>query len=46
MVKVRLFESNVFLVTRKGGDQSILYFPQQVADALQEYPGGTGIVSW
>lgn len=31
------FETNAFLVTRKGGDQSILYFPQQVADALQEY---------
>ncbi|MBR1586009.1 MAG: tyrosine-type recombinase/integrase [Clostridia bacterium] len=31
------FELNAFLVTRKGGDQSILYFPQQVADALQEY---------
>lgn len=28
---------NAFLVTRKGGDQSILYFPQQVADALKEY---------
>ena len=31
------FETYAFLVTRKGGDQSILYFPQQVADALQEY---------
>ena len=31
------FDTNAFLVTRKGGDQSILYFPQQVADALQEY---------
>lgn len=31
------FELNAFLVTRKGGDQSILYFPDQVADALQEY---------
>ena len=30
-------DENAFLVTRKGGDQSILYFPQQVADALQEY---------
>ena len=30
-------EANAFLVTRKGGDQSILYFPQQVGDALQEY---------
>lgn len=31
------FEVNAFLVTRKGGDQSILYFPDQVADALQAY---------
>lgn len=31
------FETNAFLITRKGGDQSILYFPQQVADALLEY---------
>ena len=31
------FANNAFLVTRKGGDQTILYFPQQVADALQEY---------
>ena len=31
------FELNAFLVTRKGGDQSILYFPDQVADALREY---------
>ena len=31
------FEMNAFLVTRKGGDQSILYFPDQVADALQAY---------
>ncbi len=31
------FELNAFLVTRKGGDQSILYFPTQVADALQTY---------
>ena len=31
------FELNAFLVTRKGGDQSILYFPEQVADALQAY---------
>ena len=31
------FELNAFLVTRKGGDQSILYFPDQVADALQAY---------
>ena len=31
------FSINAFLVTRKGGDQSILYFPDQVAAALQEY---------
>ena len=31
------FDLNAFLVTRKGGDQSILYFPDQVADALKAY---------
>jgi len=31
------FELNAFLVTRKGGDQSILYFPDQVAQALKAY---------
>lgn len=31
------FDLNAFLVTRKGGDQSILYFPDQVSAALQEY---------
>ena len=31
------FDLNAFLVTRKGGDQSILYFPDQVAEALQAY---------
>ena len=31
------FDMNAFLVTRKGGDQSILYFPDQVADALRTY---------
>ena len=31
------FELNAFLVTRKGGDQSILYFPDQVAEALRAY---------
>lgn len=31
------FELNAFLVTRKGGNQSILYFPDQVADALKNY---------
>ncbi len=30
-------ELNAFLVTRKGGNQSILYYPDQVADALKEY---------
>lgn len=30
-------DAHAFLVTRKGGDQSILYFPDQVADALQAY---------
>ncbi len=31
------FELNAFLVTRKGGNQTILYFPEQVADALKAY---------
>lgn len=31
------FESSALLVTRKGGNQVILYFPQEVADALQAY---------
>lgn len=31
------FEENAFLVTRKGGNQVVLYFPQNVADALQDY---------
>lgn len=31
------FSINGFVVTRKGGNQSILYFPETVADALQEY---------
>ena len=31
------FDMNAFIVTRKGGDQSILYFPDQVADALRAY---------
>ena len=31
------FDLNAFLVTRKGGDQSILYFPEQVAEALKAY---------
>lgn len=31
------FTQNAFLVTRKGGNQVVLYFPQEVADALQAY---------
>lgn len=31
------FTSNAVLVTRKGGNQVILYYPQEVADALQAY---------
>lgn len=31
------FSRNAFTVTRKGGNQSILYFPDSVADALSEY---------
>lgn len=31
------FGSNALLVTRKGGNQVILYYPQEVADALKEY---------
>ena len=31
------FSQNAFLVTRKGGNQVVLYFPQEVADALQAY---------
>jgi len=31
------FTNNAVLVTRKGGNQVILYYPQEVADALQEY---------
>ncbi|MBE5801183.1 MAG: integrase [Clostridiales bacterium] len=31
------FQLNAVLVTRKGGNQVILYFPQEVADALKEY---------
>lgn len=30
-------ENNAFLVTRKGGNQAVLYFPPEVADALGEY---------
>ncbi len=31
------FEQNAFLVTRKGGNAVILYFPDEVADALKNY---------
>lgn len=30
-------ENNAFLVTRKGGNQMVLYFPPEVAEALAEY---------
>lgn len=30
-------EENAFLVTRKGGNQAVLYFPPEVADALADY---------
>ncbi len=30
-------EENAFLVTRKGGNQAVLYFPPEVAEALGEY---------
>lgn len=31
------FETNAFTVTRKGGNQAILYFGDEVADALKNY---------
>lgn len=31
------FSLNGFLVTRKGGNQAILYFPDEVADVLRDY---------
>jgi len=31
------FSINGFLVTRKGGNQTILYFPESVAEALTDY---------
>lgn len=31
------FSINAFLVTRKGGNQAILYFPDEVASVLQDY---------
>lgn len=30
-------EQNAFLVTRKGGNQTVLYFPPEVAEALADY---------
>lgn len=33
------FEENAFLITRKGGKQMILYFSDEVADALKKYLG-------
>ena len=30
-------ENNAFLVTRKGGNQVVLYYPPEVAEALAEY---------
>ena len=31
------FDDNAFQVTRKGGNQTILYYPDQVGDALRRY---------
>lgn len=31
------FSLNGFLITRKGGNQAILYFPDEVADVLRDY---------
>ncbi|MBP5308102.1 MAG: tyrosine-type recombinase/integrase [Clostridia bacterium] len=31
------FSSNAFIVTRKGGNRTILYFPEEVADSLYAY---------
>lgn len=31
------FSINGFVVTRKGGNQTVLYFPESVAEVLQEY---------
>ncbi len=31
------FEDNAFIVTRKGGNQVVLYFPPEVAEALMAY---------
>jgi len=39
------FSQNAFLVTRKGGNQVMLYFPQEVADALISYIGERKLVT-
>lgn len=31
------FETNAFTITRKGGNQAILYFGDEVASALKDY---------
>ena len=31
------FDNKAFVVTRKGGDQSMLYLPDQVAEAMEDY---------
>ena len=31
------FSLNAFMVTRKGGNQAVLYFPDEVAEVLQQY---------
>lgn len=31
------FSVNGFLITRKGGQRVVLYFPEEVADVLREY---------
>ena len=37
MIKIAIITANnAVLVTRKGGNQVILYYPQEVADALRE----------
>ncbi|HPF87846.1 MAG TPA: tyrosine-type recombinase/integrase [Candidatus Limiplasma sp.] len=33
------FDSNALLVTRKGGNQVIVYYPEATADAIKEYYG-------
>ncbi|MBQ8972085.1 MAG: tyrosine-type recombinase/integrase [Clostridia bacterium] len=31
------FELNAFMITRKGGDQAVLYFSEEVADVIKQY---------